>query len=116
MDSNCKRKHHKTHHKVTPQSDDCGVGFDAILMLYQTERFKTGVTDWTIWPFDARQDDSGEPRTARKSSKTARNLAISGGFVAGAERFELSTRGFGVAVDRTIKPVVCAFAESRSAD
>ena len=48
MDSNCKRKQHKTHHKVTPQSDDCGVGFDAILMLYQTERFKTGGTDWTI--------------------------------------------------------------------
>ena len=48
MDSNCKRKHHKTHHKVTPQSDDCGKAFDAILMLYQTERFKTGVTDWTI--------------------------------------------------------------------
>ena len=48
MDSNCKRKHHKTHHKVTPQSDDCGKAFDALLMLYQTERLQKRVTQWTI--------------------------------------------------------------------
>ena len=48
MDSSCERKPHETHHEVTPQSVDCGVGFDAFLMLYQTERFKTGGTDWTI--------------------------------------------------------------------
>ena len=31
-----------------PQSADCGNAFDAFLMLYQTERLKIGVTDWTI--------------------------------------------------------------------